>query len=441
MTAHLKNNFFIFTGGPGSGKSMLLELMQSKGYAVVPEVARGIIQQQNLIGGNATHVGDQVAFCDLMLQASIKDYQQHMDSDQVTFFDRGIPDLLGYARMIKMQDHTPVLNAIGLYRYNPLVFVFPPWQAIYQNDTERVQDYKEAVHTHDCVRQAYIDSGCQVFEVPKTTPEERVDFILHTITEKLAEGFCVRDLKPMSNLTYHHVSSGYQQETPVVVKLGLNTMALRKERECLQHFASHGAVKVLGANENILLMEQALPGDTLKSYFPKQDADATRIVCDLVQKLHSVEVPSQHDFYHVSDLLDVLDGHTLAVPDEILNKARALRDKLLASTGREVLLHGDLHHDNVLRQGGAWVCIDPKGFIGDPVFELAAFLSNPIPDVLTTPDMQILLERRILQCADHLRIPVQRIRDWHYVKSVLCWAWALQDGIDVADWEQWVKML
>lgn len=183
MAVSINQRFFIFTGGPGAGKSTVLGLMQAKGYAVVPEVARSIIQQQNDTGGDATHTGDQIAFCRLMLQASIKDYQQNAHSEKITFFDRGIPDLLGYARMIGMQDYAHIQDAIGAYRYNPVVFVFPPWQQIYQNDAERKQGYDEAVQTHAFVRQAYVDSGYQVIDVPKANPEGRVTFVLNAMAK------------------------------------------------------------------------------------------------------------------------------------------------------------------------------------------------------------------------------------------------------------------
>ena len=74
--------------------------------------------------------------------------------------------------------------------------------------------------------------------------------------------------------------------------------------------------------------------------------------------------------------------------------------------------------------------IDPKGFIGDPAFEVCAFIINPIPGLLNTPNFTGIIDYRIKQCAQILDLSEQRIRDWNYVKTVLCWAWSLEDNID-----------
>lgn len=74
MNINIRNNFIILTGGPGSGKTSIIESLKQKGYQCVEEVGRQIIQVQLAIGGNAVHWGDRLKFQDLMLERSINDY-------------------------------------------------------------------------------------------------------------------------------------------------------------------------------------------------------------------------------------------------------------------------------------------------------------------------------------------------------------------------------
>ncbi len=177
-------HFFLLTGGPGAGKTSVLNELRKSGYAVVPEVARAIIKTQNRNGGKATHNGNRNTFRDLMLKQSIIDFEHRMTSTQPVFFDRGIPDLYGYSH--SFCDHLPssVSQAVQQYRYNPLVFIFPPWLEIYSHDTERKQDFQEAVETYQAVKEAYLVCGYQLIEVPKVSVQNRIEFILQNFDAK-----------------------------------------------------------------------------------------------------------------------------------------------------------------------------------------------------------------------------------------------------------------
>ena len=113
----------------------------------------------------------------------------------------------------------------------------------------------------------------------------------------------------------------------------------------------------------------------------------------------------------------------------------------MKSTTREVLLHGDLHHDNILKNSNGWLVIDPKGFIGDPAFEPAAYLCNPTPELLQENQPREIIENRINICSAELGIDARRIADWLYAKSVLCWAWSLEDNLDASYWLKFISTL
>ncbi len=173
-----KTNFFILTGGPGAGKTIVLMQLKQLGYTTVPEVARDIIKNQEKIKGQATHRGDRNAFRDLMLEQSIRDFKQLQSSSSPVFFDRGIPDLEGYTQGFCTTINPDLAQAITHYRYNPKVFIFPPWPAIYKQDEERKQDFQEAIQTYEAIEKAYQTCGYSLIEMPKKTPSARVEFIL-----------------------------------------------------------------------------------------------------------------------------------------------------------------------------------------------------------------------------------------------------------------------
>ena len=83
-----KPNYFVVTGGPGAGKSSVIEALHKQGYSVVEEAARNIIQQQKIQGGNATQTGDRLAFCRLLLEQYTKDFLYHDSLHELVFFDR-----------------------------------------------------------------------------------------------------------------------------------------------------------------------------------------------------------------------------------------------------------------------------------------------------------------------------------------------------------------
>ena len=263
---------------------------------------------------------------------------------------------------------------------------------------------------------------------------------LPTLTAELASKYQLTDLKPVANISFNYVASGFQDKKHIILKLGLNEKALAKEAACLQAFAQHGAAEVLATEPGMILMERANPGTTLKAYFLDQDAQALTILCQCIQQLHSAKIPKQAHFLHLKELLTILDND-LAIPLDISSKARQLRDDLLVSTDNDVLLHGDLHHDNILKHGDTWLVIDPKGFIGDPIFDVCAFIYNPMPALLDQAKPVDIIHDRIQVCADLLGFSKQRIHDWLYVKSVLCWAWCLEDNMQPTYFKKFLKLL
>lgn len=175
----------VITGGPGVGKTTLLEALVHEGYPVVPEAARTIIQQQLAIGGTALPWENKEYYTDLMLVSSISDYCNIQDRHKgyPCFFDRGIPDALCYAEMIGYCIPEATLRHALAFRYHPVVFILPPWDEIYRTDNERKQSWAEAEHTYHRLKAVYSRYGYEVLDVPKERVADRMRFVKDALSQ------------------------------------------------------------------------------------------------------------------------------------------------------------------------------------------------------------------------------------------------------------------
>jgi len=177
----VKSNFYVITGGPGVGKTTLINALADNGYRCIPEVAREIIKHQQQNGENALPWKNKIAYSELMLKKSIEDYKELAEVNEIIFFDRGIPDTLAYNQLIHIETDNGLYEQALDCRYNPVIFLLPPWEEIYHADDQRKQDFQEAVETYHIMKKTYFDLGYSVVEVPKVSIMERVDFIIRNI--------------------------------------------------------------------------------------------------------------------------------------------------------------------------------------------------------------------------------------------------------------------
>jgi predicted ATPase len=173
----VEERFFILTGAFGSGKSTLLEHLRSRGIRGVVEPARPVLAQQRSIRGNGLPDKDPRLFVELMFSRMLDTYQESAGLPGPILFDRGIPDILGYAALFGF-DFPPGENAAHLYRYNPRAFVAPAWEQIYCTDAERTLPFFRARRFGDDLRAIYERFGYALIDLPCVSVEERGDFVL-----------------------------------------------------------------------------------------------------------------------------------------------------------------------------------------------------------------------------------------------------------------------
>lgn len=178
------NNFYVITGGPGVGKTTLLDKLKKRNYKVVPEIARELIKEQQNTNGKALPWKNKNLYKEMMFDRSIKSFEEaenDTNKGNPIFFDRGFLDTICYAELIESEISERMESYAKNWRYNKTVFMLPPWQEIYETDNERKQDWKEAVLTFEKMSETYKKYGYNIIEVPKKTVNERVDFVLKII--------------------------------------------------------------------------------------------------------------------------------------------------------------------------------------------------------------------------------------------------------------------
>nr|WP_313417490.1 AAA family ATPase [Brevundimonas diminuta] len=172
----------VLTGGPGSGKTTLLEALATAGHATSPEAGRAIIRRQQAINGEALPWKDRALFAELMLDRELEAHVRAESAAGPVFFDRGVPDVVGYLTLCGLPVPAHVERAAQDIRYDRRVFIAPVWPEIFGQDAERKQDLNEARRTFDAMAETYPRFGYELIELPRTPVAERLDFVLTTLT-------------------------------------------------------------------------------------------------------------------------------------------------------------------------------------------------------------------------------------------------------------------
>lgn len=200
----------------------------------------------------------------------------------------------------------------------------------------------------------------------------------------------------------------------------------------IRAFHGCGVVRALEDTEGAVLLERLAPGRPLTAMVRDEDDAAVEIAASLIARMRASNAFAPPGTPSVDDwgrgFTRYLDGRDQPLPRRLVERAFHEFSRLAGSQRQSQLLHGDLHHDNVLFDSvRGWTVIDPKGVTGEVEYEIGAFLRNPTT-TLHEHFSPTAVARRIRRFADRLDIDPQRTLHWGFAQAVLSLVWSLEDG-------------
>jgi predicted ATPase len=172
----------VITGGPGAGKTTLLAELAAMGYVTVDESARAVIAER-LARGESPRP-DPLAFAQEILRRDIEKYaQQRQHSGRWVFFDRGAVESIALVHEASPFCVAELTGLLDTYRFHHLVFVLPPWEAIYVTDAERDHSFAHACRVHGMLASWYGRCGYVLHEVPRLPAFERALHVVGVLSE------------------------------------------------------------------------------------------------------------------------------------------------------------------------------------------------------------------------------------------------------------------
>ncbi len=264
---------------------------------------------------------------------------------------------------------------------------------------------------------------------------------LPSILAACAEKWELTIESPVPILAYNFLVYAVTAEgASVVLKIGVPCLELTTEINALRVFRGKRAAALLDADPQVgaLLLKRVLPGKPLSAI--NNDDEATEIGARLIRDIPAT-VPSEHQFPSIADWAMVFDrlrvrfnGNTGPLPRKMAEKAERLFKDLQTSSTESRLLHGDLHHDNILFDDKEnWLAIDPKGATGDPAYEAARFQHNPKPGFLAMNNPENTAKRRLDIMASILSMDKARLSAWAFFDAVISTCWSIEENDP--DWQ------
>ena len=178
----MQKEIIVIIGGPGTGKTTIIDGLIAKGYCCYPEISREVTLEAKKQGIEQLFLENPLLFSELLLEGRKKQFNNAINEPhEVVFLDRGIPDVLAYMHYIG--DSYPSFFDVACKEHTyTRIFILPPWEEIYISDDERYENYEQAKLIYNHLTETYEKYGYHLIEVPKDTVDNRIGFILEVLS-------------------------------------------------------------------------------------------------------------------------------------------------------------------------------------------------------------------------------------------------------------------
>ena len=179
----MQKEIIVIIGGPGTGKSTIIDGLIANGYCCYPEISREVTLEAKKQGIEQLFLEKPLLFSELLLEGRKKQFQDaSQEPHDIVFIDRGIPDVLAYMHYIG-DSYPDFFDAACREHTYSKIFILPPWEDIYISDGERYENFEQAKIIYKHLVETYQNYGYELIEVPTDTLDNRILFILDEISK------------------------------------------------------------------------------------------------------------------------------------------------------------------------------------------------------------------------------------------------------------------
>jgi len=174
----VSKQIILLIGGPGSGKTTIIDGLSERGYICYPEISREVTLEAKKKGIDQLFLKEPLLFSEMLLEGRVKQFNNALnETSDIVFIDRGIPDVLAYMHYIGDSYPVEFHKACKAHIYTK-IFILPPWEEIFISDNERYENFGQAQLIHDHLIETYESYGYVLNEVPKADLDTRIEYIL-----------------------------------------------------------------------------------------------------------------------------------------------------------------------------------------------------------------------------------------------------------------------